>query len=1174
MQVYRRQGKLLVHRVEVTPHVVLRHFEVRVSAPVRWRDANAFMAQGDFDALGGLPFHRAVTHDRLAEWRRYLEWKEKLIRANHIKVPYAAWRWESETVLAFLIQHDDFPPRRLDGVELGASVLPSVQDVEGTDGETEQPQRQKRSRDPDVTELGEFDGISSLNLREERDRDDWGDVELTPKHRCIRVRVDEDAAEGLRRRGPPAVGQLLSSMAGDLAPLRNQLAGVDRLNNSQGFSPRLADFVFSSRNAGVPPAIAELRHVPGSRELNEGQRDAVARALAAPDLCLVQGPPGTGKTTVIADICLRATAGGQRVLVASQTNLAVDNALARLANAPGVRPLRLGDPGRVDDEFRDFLAENVVDRWFASIIDHCRDRMRNAEHEAADLAAREQAVGEMRQVLAEHASMSEELGRAIEKVPVARAALSESVNQAKAAQDNVSQHSGHIDRLAALERWAHESGPLPSDAVEESWPEAVHLPDRLTLDLPPPVAVDRARERKGPLTPVLQAVESALSGAASNVTAAVELRELRGRKSTLIDSVDDADMQQLRIVNRRIRQLEESGWNQLTGALHRAARQAWPDGVPACIAVVVDALAPTDATSAALEECLSLVRQEVAIAYEAADAAQRSASEWRDRLRLVKARLQAAQNHAAQADRVTVAAQKDIDAAVIAEAHARAAVRDAERRWEEACWRAGDTTAPTRPSQEALDALAAAVRKAVAADGQRLKRASRWRAVQASWIERLGAVSDSDREHLQMLYVRHSNVVGMTCNEAGKRKTWQDPEFKPFDIVIVDEVSKATPPELILPLLLGQKAVLVGDHRQLPPMFRERDASFGEAASEGEVTKEDFERFRRMVTASLFEDLFEQAPDEIKAMLWTQYRMHPHIMDAVNQFYEGRLEPGPDRERLAQARGHYLDVPANGGGRILTPHQHLLWIDSSKASDGRPAWEEQQGSSKVNRLEIDMIAAMLVRIGRALTARGYGQTLKLKVPRSGAEQTWEEFLRQQRPELPAETLVDLFQEGRIRMDGRAQKRSGTALPGALVEVRRQKEIGVITFYGAQLRELRKKIERTRSDHPEAFASVELRTNTVNRFQGMEKPIVLASLVRAKRGKLGEFVREFQRINVGLSRAQQLLVIVGAEDTWKQAQVPLPPLSGGVPVDTSVYLNILDLARQRGGRRLARQVLLP
>jgi KaiC/GvpD/RAD55 family RecA-like ATPase len=68
--------------------------------------------------------------------------------------------------------------------------------------------------------------------------------------------------------------------------------------------------------------------------------------IAAPDICLIQGPPGTGKTTVIAEAIYQLVTQGNRVLVASQSNDAVDNALERLADRPEIRAIRLGQKSR------------------------------------------------------------------------------------------------------------------------------------------------------------------------------------------------------------------------------------------------------------------------------------------------------------------------------------------------------------------------------------------------------------------------------------------------------------------------------------------------------------------------------------------------------------------------------------------------------------------------------------------------------------------------------------------------------------------------------------------------------------------------------------------------------------------------------------------------------------
>ena len=91
------------------------------------------------------------------------------------------------------------------------------------------------------------------------------------------------------------------------------------------------------------------------------------------DVFLIQGPPGTGKTTVIAEIINQATESGERVLLASQSNLAVDNALGRLARTPNVRPIRrYAASAEIDPEAEKFLESNVIREFFVpSIHRHC-----------------------------------------------------------------------------------------------------------------------------------------------------------------------------------------------------------------------------------------------------------------------------------------------------------------------------------------------------------------------------------------------------------------------------------------------------------------------------------------------------------------------------------------------------------------------------------------------------------------------------------------------------------------------------------------------------------------------------------------------------------------------------------------------------------------------------------
>lgn len=93
-----------------------------------------------------------------------------------------------------------------------------------------------------------------------------------------------------------------------------------------------------------------------------------------------------------------------------------------------------------------------------------------------------------------------------------------------------------------------------------------------------------------------------------------------------------------------------------------------------------------------------------------------------------------------------------------------------------------------------------------------------------------------------------------------------------FDLLVMDEAAQATEPSAWIPLLKAKKVVLAGDHFQLPPTVRSKEAEAGGLAK------------------TLFERLHEMIPDTFKALLRVQYRMHESIMNfSSRQFYQGKL---------------------------------------------------------------------------------------------------------------------------------------------------------------------------------------------------------------------------------------------------------------------------------------------
>lgn len=91
--------------------------------------------------------------------------------------------------------------------------------------------------------------------------------------------------------------------------------------------------------------------------LDEAKRAALNSVMGATAMSIVQGPPGTGKTTLIAEIIAQqlATYPDSRILLASQTHIALDHALAKVMKvSPGASVLRIGTP--------DQLAQ-AAERW-------------------------------------------------------------------------------------------------------------------------------------------------------------------------------------------------------------------------------------------------------------------------------------------------------------------------------------------------------------------------------------------------------------------------------------------------------------------------------------------------------------------------------------------------------------------------------------------------------------------------------------------------------------------------------------------------------------------------------------------------------------------------------------------------------------------------------------------
>ena len=155
-----------------------------------------------------------------------------------------------------------------------------------------------------------------------------------------------------------------------------------------------------------------------------------------------------------------------------------------------------------------------------------------------------------------------------------------------------------------------------------------------------------------------------------------------------------------------------------------------------------------------------------------------------------------------------------------------------------------------------------------------------------------------------------ADVVCATASTSGS-EIMQDREF---DLIVIDEATQSTEPGALIPLIKGDKTVLIGDHKQLPPTVLNK-----EAAENG-------------LSKSLFERVLEIHGREFCSLLQVQYRMHDKIMRFSNQkFYNNQLKSDSS---VADHKLDDLGVQLDQGKRCFTekalePSFPVVFIDTS-----------------------------------------------------------------------------------------------------------------------------------------------------------------------------------------------------------------------------------------------------
>lgn len=856
------------------------------------------------------------------------------------------------------------------------------------------------------------------------------------------------------------------------------------LNNFySGFvkNPYLSTYLFNPENlSSVQAEYSDWTWYLES--LNEKQKEAVRKAVSSNGIFLLQGPPGTGKTQVIAETVAQMVKKGKKVLISSETHKAIDNVFERLPKIAEIVPIRLIPSNNNKKNDNEYDPKFLVDNFYGNISTNMKkavDRYRNFRRNKEEFSETYDKLKLLKSKIEKSQKVLDDANKEITGLELKAKELNSQISTLSDSRDDI---RIELDVLRRTKRHIENDNLRPDEDVSTQL--IIRLRDDLAslFDKNTFVDIDLGLLVKNINQIKMDEVERELAvvNPESNKTILeVKRREIKSKMDACKDEYDDvipekqdeydALRKELISIKKQIDATTDSAPTDLKlGTIFSYAYLvANVDSIKRTIELLkehimerkVQYIEEVNGSLNTVETKFNNVEEKIAVLKKKIKGINDSIIEIQERddvqdIQENKGKLETEINKFFK-DFEIAEPYKDIDEALTI----------IKRRWDEL---ENDFVRKEQENKEKIPMY---------------EKISNYLSMED--------VIEADRKEYTKDLFDNANVFGITCTsndrfsgrnvDALSEYNIDDIDIKSvgIDVVIIDEVSKSSFIDLLIPILYGKTVILVGDHRQLPPMYefsKLRDDDF-EGLDENIINKDINKKFTALYEECFFKTLFERIPESYKTMLVQQYRCHEHIMNVFNHFYQGELKLGFAGQN--NTKKHNVKLISNGRS-IIEPDKHIYFVDCKKNET-----HEQDSTSMYNTGEAKVVAELIRK------------------------------------------LNDYFKRNPDR-----EKLS----------------IGVICTYGDQARRIKEilKSEKVKTD---AFKTdvEKMIVSTVDDFQGDERDIIILSTVRNPENPAKSnpgFILAYQRINVALSRARRMLVMVGNRRYLEsKGVIDLPDVNG-------------------------------